>query len=272
MFASGRKQPYAVWQHPLSQRLFLGWLLLVFWGYLLLAYPLFALLLHLPARWRWTRNAAHHLNTTWGMFLMIAWGSLPHVRWRSSLPDGPCIYVANHRSYLDIAAVHVALRRQFRFLGKAELNRIPLFGMPYRRLQLTFDRADSRQAARALLQAERLLRDGTSVFLFPEGSTHANGGALLGRFKDGAFQLAVRSGCPVVPVALTGTDHALSNDGQFWTRPARITVAVGTAISPAGRDAATVSALARQAVIDLLSLPEPPTTTPAPESLQWLPT
>ncbi|MGB9781697.1 MAG: lysophospholipid acyltransferase family protein [Moorellaceae bacterium] len=139
-------------------------------------------------------------------------------------PEGPVIVVANHRSLWDPVAVGVAVPRQVRFMAKEELFRIPGLGFLLRALgAYPVKRGKSDRAA---LQASLdILRQGQVVGLFPEGTRVR--GRELGRFYGGAALLALKTGAPLVPVALKGTDRVFR---QGWFRP--FYVAIGPPLFP----------------------------------------
>lgn len=229
----------------LLKRIWSLWMALFFWGYILVLFPLYALLL--GVRKTWAHNAAHALNIGWGFVLLAAGGVFVRVRMQQPLPkDAACVLVSNHSSYLDIPICHVALPVMFRFMAKADLARVPLFGYMYRRLQVMVNRDSTRDSARALLAAEQILKQGVSMFIYPEGTTQKPHGQLLSTFKEGAFYLAVRNQAPIVPVAICGSSNAMAADGKFLIRPALIEVRVLPAITTARLTPADVPALAQR--------------------------
>lgn len=127
------------------------------------------------------------------------------VRMSGSLPEGGCLVVANHRSYIDIAPLYAAVPGFF--LAKAEVAAWPVLGWAARLGDTVFvarSDAESRRRSRAEL-AERLRR-GHRVLVFPEGTTHAGPGILP--FRPALFELAAREDLPVVPVAIEYDDAA----------------------------------------------------------------
>jgi 1-acyl-sn-glycerol-3-phosphate acyltransferase len=133
----------------------------------------------------------------------------------------PFIIVSNHRSYLDILVAHAALDIPFLWLAKSELFRIPVFGMAMRILgHIPVEREKVFASSRALVKAGEALRAGTSIWVFPEGTRTPI--ATLGRFKRGAFLLALRTGAPLLPVAVVGSDRIF--DGPFRVTPRKVTV------------------------------------------------
>ena len=130
------------------------------------------------------------------------------------VPASGCVYVGNHRSLVDSAAVFIGLPGDLRFLGKKELFRIPLVSYAFRTMGvIEVDRTNSEAAARSIDRAVGVLRDGKSFVLFPEG-TRTRTGELL-PFKKGAFVLAIKAQVPVLPFTLFGTAESLQPDKPF---------------------------------------------------------
>ena len=147
------------------------------------------------------------------------------------VPDGPVIFASNHESALDIWALFMALPRSLRFVAKAELFRIPVFGA-YLRLArfVPVDRHNRARAVAALEAAAEVVRAGTSIIAFPEGTRSADG--RVHAFKKGPFVLAQAAGVPVVPVAIAGAS-ALVPKGEIRIRRGTIRLSIGPAVHPA---------------------------------------
>jgi 1-acyl-sn-glycerol-3-phosphate acyltransferase len=145
---------------------------------------------------------------------------------------GPWVLTANHVSYLDPLALFAALPVDFRAVAKQEARSWPLVGTAVRRAgHLTVDRFDTRRGAEDAARATELLRQGTSVLFFPEG-TRAPSTALL-PFRLGAFKAAVEVRRPVVPIHIEGTHHILPR-GWHLLRPGRITLSIREPLVPKG--------------------------------------
>ncbi|MGC3998423.1 MAG: lysophospholipid acyltransferase family protein [Anaeromyxobacter sp.] len=160
------------------------------------------------------------------------WLSRSPVRLRPlpPLPDGPVIFASNHESALDIWILLAHLPRPIRFVAKAELFRIPIFGW-YMRLggHVPVERANRTQAVASLRHAGELVRAGTSLIVFPEGTRSLDRRILP--FKKGPFVLAMEAGVPIVPVAISGSGAVTpSKVVAIWPGP--IDVAVGAPIDP----------------------------------------
>lgn len=138
------------------------------------------------------------------------------------IPPGQCVVVANHASYLDGLVMTAALPPRFGFVIKREMESVPLAGALLRRLGSEFVERFNRN--RGGVDARRVLRtavSGNSLVFFPEGTFDARPG--LGKFHAGAFTIAARAGCPVVPAVVRGTRLAFPPK-SVWPHPARIEI------------------------------------------------
>ncbi|MHC1563609.1 HAD-IB family hydrolase [Actinomycetospora sp. C-140] len=136
----------------------------------------------------------------------------------------PAVFVMNHQSGLDAMVVSHLLRQGFSGLGKKEARYFPPTYLMGRALNAVFiDRSDP-EAARARLETlEERLRDGTSVFVAPEGTRSPT--PTLGRFRTGAFRVAIKAGVPVVPVVLRNA-YDLMPGAAKTIQPGTVDVAV----------------------------------------------
>jgi 1-acyl-sn-glycerol-3-phosphate acyltransferase len=115
------------------------------------------------------------------------------------------IFISNHRSYLDTAALFAFLERRIGLVGKKELLRIPIFGYGLGFVNIiAIDRTNPERARQSMDRAREVVNDGYSFGVFAEG-TRAMPGELL-PFKKGAFHLALQTQAPIVPVAIRNTD------------------------------------------------------------------
>lgn len=210
---------------------------LAYWAFAVVTMPpLFVLafaifLVTLPFDRR--RLALHLYSCAWGTLYLVAnpmWRL--RVEGREKLPwRGPAVLVANHLSLLDILALY-GLFRPFKWVAKAELFRVPIVGWTlaindYVRVW----RGDTESVRTMLGHCRRHLARGTPVLLFPEGTRSRNG--RMRPFKDGAFRLALDAGCPVFPIAISGTFEALPASGLSIKGGMQATVRVLDPISPA---------------------------------------
>jgi 1-acyl-sn-glycerol-3-phosphate acyltransferase len=176
-----------------------------------------------------------------------------------NLPAGQCIVVANHASYLDGVVMTAALPARFGFVVKREMDGVPLAGLLLRRIGTEFVERFNRHKGGT--DARRVLRtaaSGHSLVFFPEGTFTEEVG--LGKFHTGAFAIAARAGCPVVPAVILGTRRNMPST-RIFPRPGAIEVRYGTPIVPAepqaGEDPAlTLRDLSRAAILSELGEPD----------------
>ena len=140
---------------------------------------------------------------------------------------GGVIVACNHRSYLDPPIVAVSFRRQVRFLAKAALFRIPLFGRLIASLgsvPITRGRPDRAGFKRA----EAILRSGQALLVFPEGTRSPDARLLPG--EAGVGLLVLRTQAAVLPMAIIGSERAMPPHSPI-IRPAKVRVRVGELLS-----------------------------------------
>lgn len=115
------------------------------------------------------------------------------------------VFVSNHRSYLDTAALFRYAGKRMGLVAKKELLKIPVLGQGIGFVNIiAIDRSNPERALQSMEKARRVMRDGYSFGVFAEG-TRAMPGELL-PFKKGAFHLALQTGAPIIPVAIKNTD------------------------------------------------------------------
>ena len=200
-----------------------------FWGYLLFSWPM----LHkgLAAQKRGDNAVGDALAAKyvphWAGRLLAMAGVTVTVTGRENIPAGrPCVFVANHRSYYDIPLMLTQLDAPHALVSKIEVSRIPLVRGWMRLLHCVFvDRGDARQSIQCLSQATENVRAGYSVTIFPEGTRYKGEEGGAGEFKAGAFRIAVKTGAPVVPVAITGA-RALFEAGGNRCHPGSVHIKV----------------------------------------------
>ena len=146
--------------------------------------------------------------------------------------SNPSILISNHASLLDIPAIVAAVPLPVRFIAKRSLIWFPIFGwFMYFARHVLIDRASAVSAAKSLKKASRLMKQGISVVVFPEGTRSPDGE--VKEFKRGAFLLALQSRVPIVPISISGTYEMLPRTGCcFW--PGTIDLKMGSPIPTQG--------------------------------------
>ncbi|MBF5057165.1 1-acyl-sn-glycerol-3-phosphate acyltransferase [Alcanivorax sp. 521-1] len=155
-------------------------------------------------------------------------------------PKQSYVIVANHLSQYDIWVLYGHLDKDFRWVMKHELRKVPVIGFSCALLGHIFiDRRDSRAAMASLETAKARLVDGTSILFFPEGTRSRDGE--LRPFKKGAFRMAQDLGLPLLPVTLTGTREVLPPD-TLRLHPGPVALTVHAPVTVDGDDEAALEA------------------------------
>lgn len=150
-------------------------------------------------------------------------------------PKTSYVFVANHQGAYDIFAIYGFLNHNFKWMMKIGLRKFPVIGVACAAAGHIFVDNSSPAAIRKTMdKAEKTLRDGMSVVVFPEGSRSRNG--RMGRFHTGAFQLAKEFQLPVVPVTIDGAYDVLSR-GRWLPDYGTIKITIHAPIAPPADEA-----------------------------------
>jgi 1-acyl-sn-glycerol-3-phosphate acyltransferase len=194
--------------------------------------PFFLLVWLCTFWWDRRRVAAHMMGTFWAWHYqsLIPFWKL-HLEGRKKIPwKRPVVLVANHRSLVDILALY-KIRRPFKWTSKDENFRLPFVGMV---LSLTnsirIKRESLRSGAQFLSQAEREIAKGSSVLIFPEGTRSRT--MEMRPFKEGAFLLAKKMGCGLIPIVHTGSEKTFDRGSWVLKGKAPIYIRVLDEIPP----------------------------------------
>lgn len=178
------------------------WLLYRIWFYILVAIPIivmFPLLIISISKEQWYPYF-FKLARIWSKFILIGMGFGYKIKREGILdPSKSYMFIANHTSMTDIMLMLVTVKNPFVFVGKQELAKIPLFGFFYKRTCILVDRTNAKSRQAVFLRAQRRLKQGSSICIFPEGGVPEEH-VLLDAFKDGAFRLAINHQIPIVPI------------------------------------------------------------------------
>lgn len=178
-----------------------------------------AVVLHLVLRneeltWRFAKTQARALARVLGVHVKVR--GLEHL-------DGkPCVFVSNHRSHFDIAAILGFVPGINRFTAKKELFREPVLGLVMRTMGMV--PVDREHPEKAIEGLRRLRNDGHSLVFFPEGTRSRDG--VLAPFKKGAFVTAIELGLPIVPIACRGGDAVMPAGGYLSILPGEMELVI----------------------------------------------
>lgn len=240
----------------LGQRLYTTWA--VFWF-------LVPFVLIYPFQWYFSRRpngggVVHALNRFWSTTSIFMWGMPVEIVRENAIPNPrPCVYVANHGSYVDIMLLFKTIPGFLNMMGKASLAKVPVWGPLFGNVYITVDRSSAVSRGRAAVAARRGLAEGKSIAIFAEGRISPTPGKELLPLLDGAFQLAIEAGVPIVPVGMP-LNHMFMPDVEkdLRVRYHRLKIVFHKPIPTAGLSLADVPAL-KQRVAELLAgdfLPE----------------
>lgn len=144
-------------------------------------------------------NIVFYFLRFWAHVWFPAVGIIVKKTWKAPKSNDPCIYLANHASYLDAALAVKVMPLPFRPLGKIELSKIPLFGLIYSRSVVPVNRSTAKGRAQSMRDMLYMIKKNVSLLIFPEGTTNETGQPLL-PFHSGAFRIAVETQTPIRPV------------------------------------------------------------------------
>ena len=123
--------------------------------------------------------------------------------------DTPALYVGNHRSYFDIIITYARCPRLTGYIAKKDMEKVPLLRTWMRRLHCLFiDRENVKEALKTILAGIDNVKNGISMCIFPEGTRNKTDDLML-PFKEGSFKIAEKSGCPIIPMAITNSADVL---------------------------------------------------------------
>ena len=165
-------------------------------------------------RTRVFQAAAHY----WARFLSFFAGIKVTAGGLENIPRGqPLIFVANHQGAADIPILLAYLPVRFRFAIKKELFNIPVFGWFLRQAgYFPIDREIILSAYKMIERIIEILKSGESVMIFPEGTRSRDG--TLGKFKRGSLMAALKSGAPIIPIAISGS-YGIMPRGTYLIKP-----------------------------------------------------
>jgi 1-acyl-sn-glycerol-3-phosphate acyltransferase len=161
----------------------------------------------------------HSIARIWARTSVFFSGAKLQVIGLENIPAETAVFASNHTSYMDTPVIFASLPFQFRILAKKELWSLPFIGWYLDRSgQIPIDTANPRTTLSSFAAGVRTLRNGLSVFVFPEGGRTPDGN--LQSFLNGAAFLAIRGQVPLVPIALVGVRDLLPMHTQhFYPSP-----------------------------------------------------
>jgi 1-acyl-sn-glycerol-3-phosphate acyltransferase len=134
--------------------------------------------------------------------------------------DQAYVIVPNHQSLLDIVFFNM-LRHRLRWVSKKEIFRVPLVGWEMRMVKyIELVRGNKSSVIKMMEECVKSLKEGISIVIFPEGTRSLSGA--IGKFKTGAFQIAIKTDKPLLPVLVDGTGEIMPKKGGIIFRNRRV--------------------------------------------------
>lgn len=146
------------------------------------------------------------------------------------LKDQAVLYVGDHRSYFDILLTYSRVPRLTGYVAKVEMERYLLLRDWMRNLYCLFlDRNDMKAGLKTILKGIEYIKNGISICIFPEGTRSRTGEMLP--FKEGSLKMAEKTGCPIIPMAISNSAEIFENHMPF-IRPCHVILEYGAPIYP----------------------------------------
>lgn len=155
-------------------------------------------------------------------FFVRAVGVRVRVKGLERIPQGACLFAANHTSSADAPAIVGAIPRRVVILLKQSLFKWPIVGQAFQAVRFIPVNRGAREAGIASVEkAAEAMKAGQSFLIYPEGTRSPDG--RLQEFKKGAVVMAIKAGVPIVPMVCTGAHHIMEKH-SLVIRPGEIVV------------------------------------------------
>jgi 1-acyl-sn-glycerol-3-phosphate acyltransferase len=145
----------------------------------------------------------------------------------------PYIFLSNHNSYMDIPQMLKAIRQPLRILGKAEMGKIPVFGIIYNAAVVPVLRGSAENRVKSVKTLRSVLSKEISIYIAPEGTFNMTDKPLID-FYDGAFRLAIETQTPIKPLLFLDAVDRLHWRSIFSLTPGKLRTVYLEEISPEG--------------------------------------
>lgn len=186
-----------------------------------------------------------HFNpeaATKSMFRIVQWafrvvwkisGAKVTVIGRENIPDNEAVlFVGNHQSFFDVILGYPQMKSRTGYIAKKEFEKVPLLSTNMKFLYCLFlDREDIKQGLEVIKEAISYIKQGISIFIFPEGTRNKSGDELnIAPFHRGSFKPAQRTGCKIVPVAFNNTEAVFERNFPH-VKPQKVIIEFGKPVA-----------------------------------------
>jgi 1-acyl-sn-glycerol-3-phosphate acyltransferase len=178
------------------------------------------------------------------VFITRVAGMRVDVEGRENIPEGVCLFAANHTSNADAPAIVGAIPRRLAIFARKSLFDIPIVGLAFRLAKFVpVDRGNREAALNSVKKAVEYIKSGSSFLVYPEGTRSPDG--RMQRFKKGSFVMAIEAGVPIVPVACSGA-HRIMKKNSLIIHAGRVSVRFGRPVDVSGYTVEQRSVLAQK--------------------------
>lgn len=133
--------------------------------------------------------------------------------------DEAVLYIPNHQSYFDIIITYSRCPNLTGYISKDVLEKVPLLSVWMKRLYCLFlDRSNLKAGLKTILTGIEYIKKGISICIFPEGTRNPHPEEGLLPFKEGSLKIAEKSGCPIVPIAITNSQNIWESHMPFMRK------------------------------------------------------
>lgn len=173
------------------------------------------------------------IQTVFKFILKVTGADITIIGHENVPKDQAVLYIGNHRSFFDILLTYVLCPDLTGYVAKKEMEPIPLLSTWMRYLHCLFlDRKDIKEGMKTILTAIEKVKSGISICIFPEGTRNKGTDELeLLPFHDGSFKIATKSGCPIIPMAISNSAEIFENHFPK-IKPCKVVVEYGKPIYP----------------------------------------
>lgn len=157
-------------------------------------------------------------------------GAKADIKGLDNIPKGqPVLYVGNHRSIFDVIISYAVVPPLTGYISKIEIKKVPILSWWMKLMNCLFlDRDNPREGLKTILAAIDMIKEGKSVFIFPEGTRSKTDDGMID-FKEGSLKIAQKTNCPIIPVAFNNTS-AIFEDQLPKIKKATVSVEFGKPI------------------------------------------
>lgn len=158
-----------------------------------------------------SRSSLAIVNWAFRCVRFLAGAKVEYIGEENIPADTPVLYIGNHRSFFDVVLTYIRVPRPTGYIAKKSMEKVPLLNIWMRNLHCLFlDRENIKAGMQTILTAIDLMKNGTSICIFPEGTRNKTEGTLL-PFHEGSFKIAAKAGCPIIPMTINNSAAVFEN-------------------------------------------------------------